>query len=61
MSAPLLAAWLVGQQQHDPPGAALHLALVAGVVVAGLVVYGISRWRARRGATKAMEHTEEDR
>jgi membrane protein DedA with SNARE-associated domain len=58
MSTWIPAAWLVGQQQHDPPGAALHLALVAGVVVAALVVFGISRWRSRRDAKN--KHAEED-
>jgi hypothetical protein len=59
MSAPLLAAWLVGQQQHDPPGAALHLALVAGVVVAALVVFGVSRWRSRRDAENKRAKEDE--
>jgi membrane protein implicated in regulation of membrane protease activity len=58
MSAQLLAALLVGQQQHDPPGAAVHLALVAGVVVAALVVFGLSRWRSRRDDKN--ERAEED-
>ena len=59
MSASLLAAWLVGQQQHDPPGAALHLALVAGVVVAGLVVFGVSRWRSGRDAETKQANEDE--
>jgi hypothetical protein len=58
MSTTLLAAWLVGQQQHDPPGAALHLGLLAGVVVAGLVVFGVSRWRRRRAENKRVNEDE---
>jgi hypothetical protein len=42
-----LAAQLVAQQQHGPGGAA-HFFLLAGVVVAGLLVLGVSRWRRRR-------------
>jgi len=57
MSTWIPAAELVGQQ-HDPPGAALHLALVAGVVVAALVVFGVSRWRSRRDAE--TKHANED-
>jgi hypothetical protein len=60
MSAELLTALLVGQQQHDPPGAVVHIALVAGVVVAGLVLFGISRWRARRDATEAEKQSAEN-
>jgi hypothetical protein len=58
MSTWIPAAGLVGQQQHDPPGAALHLALVVGVVVAALVVYGVTRWRGRRDAEN--KHPKED-
>ena len=61
MSTQVLAAWLVGQQRHESSGGAVHLALLAGVVVAGLVVFGISRWRARRDATDGVEQSEEDR
>ncbi|MGH3084121.1 MAG: hypothetical protein ACRDNP_08705 [Gaiellaceae bacterium] len=57
MSTWIPAAGLVGQQ-HDPPGAALHLALVAGVVAAALVVFGLSRWRSRRDAEN--KHVKED-
>jgi membrane protein implicated in regulation of membrane protease activity len=58
MSTWIPAAALVGKQQHDPPGAALHLALVAGVVVAALVVFGVSRWRRRRDTEN--KHAKED-
>jgi hypothetical protein len=58
MSTWIPTALLVGQQQHDPPGAALHLALVAGVVVAALAVIGLSRWRSRRDAEN--KHVKED-
>jgi hypothetical protein len=57
MTAWIPAAALFGQQ-HDPPGAALHLALVAGVVVAALVVLGVTRWRGRRDAENM--HAKED-
>jgi hypothetical protein len=58
MSTWIPTAGLVGQQQHDPPGAALHLALVAGVVVAALVVFGLNRWRRRRDADN--KHAKEN-
>ena len=59
MSTWIPAAALVGQTQHDPPGAALHLALVAGVVVAGLVVFGVSRWRSGRDAETKQANEDE--
>jgi ferredoxin-NADP reductase len=34
--------------QHEPPGAAAHLVILAGVAVTALVVIGVSRWRRRR-------------
>jgi hypothetical protein len=55
MSVRMLAAEPVVAQQHSPPGGAVHLALLAGVLVAGLVILGVSRWRARRDAAAADE------
>jgi hypothetical protein len=49
-----MEAGLLGQQQHEPPAGA-HLVLVAGVVVTGLVLLGVSRWRRRRDAAAAEE------
>jgi len=40
--------------QHEPPGAAAHLVILAGVAVAGLMVIGVSRWRRRR--TRPEQH-----
>lgn len=42
------AALLAQQAQHTPPVA--HVVLLAGVVVVGLVVFAIARWRSRRDA-----------
>jgi len=52
VSREILGAGLVAAQRHGPGGAA-HLVLLAGVVVAALVVFGVSRWRRRRDATTA--------
>ena len=61
MSRELLAAELVGAQQHGPRGPA-HLVLLAGVVVIALVVLGVIRWRGRRDAAAAEEQsTSHDR
>ncbi len=54
MSRALLGAGLLAQQQHEAPAGA-HLILVAGVVVTGLVLFGVSRWRRRRDAAAAEE------
>lgn len=54
MSGDILAAELVGAQQHGPGGAA-HLVLLAGVALAALVFLGASRWRRRRDAAAAAE------
>jgi hypothetical protein len=43
-SAQLLSAGLLGAN----PGPAAHLALLGGIVVAALVIFGIARWRRRR-------------
>jgi hypothetical protein len=55
MSRAILEAGLLGQQ-HEPPAGA-HLILLAGVVVAGLVLLGMSRWRRRRDAAAAGEES----
>jgi hypothetical protein len=47
-------AVLLAQRQHEPPAGA-HLFLLAGVVVAALVLFGVSRWRRRRTAAAAEE------
>jgi hypothetical protein len=58
----LQAGGLLGAQEHTPSGGAVHLALLAGVVVAALVVFGVSRWRGRRDAAAVDERsTSHDR
>jgi hypothetical protein len=55
MSRALLEAGLLAQQ-HEPPAGA-HLILLAGVVLTGLVLFGVSRWRRRRDAAAAEEES----
>jgi hypothetical protein len=55
MSRALLDAGLLGQQHEAPAGA--HLILVAGVVVTGVVLFGVSQWRRRRDAATAEEES----
>jgi hypothetical protein len=56
------AGGLLGAQEHTPNGGAVHLALLAGIVVAALVVLGVSRWRRRReSAAVAERSTSQDR
>lgn len=43
-SGQLLQAGLLGAN----PGPAAHLALLGGIVVAALVIFGVARWRKRR-------------
>jgi preprotein translocase subunit YajC len=49
VSTEILAAELVGAN----PGPAAHLALLAIVVVAALVIFAIVRWRNKREAARA--------
>ncbi len=49
MSTEILAAELVGAN----PGPAVHLAVLGIVVVAGLVIFAVVRWRNRREAAQA--------
>ena len=60
MSA-FLVAQLVGQQQHTPPGGAIHLVMVAGVVVTALAIFGVSRWRRRGDSATDEEQFPLDR
>jgi hypothetical protein len=53
MSRALHGAVLLAQQ-HEPAAGA-HLILVAGIVLTGAVLFGVSRWRRRRDATAAEE------
>lgn len=49
MTGEILAARLVGAEEHNPPAGA-HFVLLAGLVVIGLVIFGVSWWRRRRGS-----------
>jgi len=49
VSTEILAAELVGAN----PGPAVHLAVLGIVVVAGLVIFAVVRWRNRREAAQA--------
>jgi hypothetical protein len=53
VSPELLAATLLGQQ-HEPPAGA-HFALLAGVAVAALAIFGVRWWRRRRDTSEADE------
>ena len=46
MNGETLVAGIVGAH----PGPAIHMALLGIVVVVGLVIMGIVRWRNKRGA-----------
>jgi hypothetical protein len=48
---------LLRAQEHAPGGGAVHLALLAGVVVVALVVLGVSRWLGRRGSGSAGQRS----
>jgi hypothetical protein len=61
MSSAILAAGLVGQQQHEPPAGA-HLVLLAGAVVTAIVILGVRWWRGRHdGGAPDRESTPHDR
>lgn len=55
MSGALHEAVLLGQQQHEPPAGA-HIVLLAGIALAALAIFGVSRWRRRRDAAAAHDH-----
>jgi hypothetical protein len=59
MSATIPTAGLIAQQ-HDPPGAAAHLAVLAGVAITALVVVGVSRWRRRRARPEHQSTSHDD-
>jgi type VI protein secretion system component VasK len=42
-------------QQHERPGAAAHLVILAGLVVIALAIFGVIRWRRRRA--RAERHS----
>jgi hypothetical protein len=56
MSGAILEAGLLAQHQHEPPAGA-HLILVAAVVLTGLVLLGVSRWRKRRDTESPEEQS----
>jgi hypothetical protein len=52
MSGAIPTAGLIAQ--HEPPGGAAHLVILAGVAFAAHVVIGVSRWRRKR--SRAEQH-----
>jgi hypothetical protein len=61
MSVEIVRAELVTAQQHGPPGEAFHFVILAGAVAAGIVLYGLSRWRRRREAAPDEQPLERPR
>lgn len=56
----LVADLVVAQEQHRPPAGA-HFVLLAGVVVAGLAIFGLRWWRRRHdSAAGGREPTSDD-
>ena len=56
MSGEILAATLIGAN----PGPAVHLAVLGLLIVIGLVVFGVIRWRRRREAAAKEDHPRRD-
>lgn len=52
----LAAALIVAQQEHRPPAGA-HFVLLAGAVVAALVLFGMRWWRGRRDTADTEGHS----
>ncbi len=59
MSSEILAAELVGAQQHGPGGTA-HVVVLAAVVVIALVFFGVNRWRRSHAAKAADQKSTSD-
>ena len=59
MSAGAASTVLVGADHGS--GGAVHLVLLAVIVVIGLVVYGVMRWRGRRAAAEQQKSSARDR
>jgi hypothetical protein len=55
-AAALELALVLAQQEHSPPAGA-HFALLAGLVVAAIAIFGVKWWRGRREAAAADEHS----
>jgi hypothetical protein len=56
----LLAAEFMAQEGHDPPRGA-HFILLAGIVIAAFLVFGVRWWRRRRGVGSADESVSSER
>jgi len=59
VSSEILAAELVGAQQHGPGGAA-HVVVLAAVVVIALAFFGVNRWRRSHAAKAAEQKSTSD-
>jgi uncharacterized protein HemX len=54
---PSVATTLVGADHGS--GGAMHLVLLAVVVVVGLMVFGVVRWRSRRAAEEKQSAADD--
>jgi hypothetical protein len=52
VSGAILTAELIAQ--HESPGGAAHLVILAAVAVTAVMVFGVSRWRRKRA--RAEQH-----
>jgi uncharacterized iron-regulated membrane protein len=61
MSAPAEASVAVALVGEHGSGGAVHLVLLTAIVVIGLAVLGVVRWRGRRAAAEQQKSSERDR